>query len=186
MNDKKIFHISSDFDLIKKPVWLDNFRQKYDKPYRYHITLKTSTYFDDKNFENLKADMENIAKKYGKIPIVFDELFINHSLKGGCIMIKAKSNEELTGFQKEISNKFSKYGAHTTDEYEKFERNFEPHITIARHLTPEQLENAKHELKKDLFCEALIETLSLTTVKNDLFEEWSNPQNRLHYKLQNK
>jgi 2'-5' RNA ligase len=98
-------------------------------------------------------------------------------------MIEAKNNKELIKLQKEIKIKFSKYGKHISKEYEKFENNFKPHITIARYLNLKQLKIAKKEIQKDLFCEALIEKLVLTTVENDLFEEWSNPKNKLSYSL---
>ena len=90
MSKKKIFSISSDFQLLKKPDWLDDFRKKFDQPYSYHVTLKTSTCFDNNRVENLKGDLDAIAKKYPIIPVKFNELFINSAPKGKCIMIKAK------------------------------------------------------------------------------------------------
>ncbi|MCK5060927.1 2'-5' RNA ligase family protein [Candidatus Parcubacteria bacterium] len=183
MNKKMIFNINSEFDLIKKPAWLDDFRAKYDKPYRYHVTFKTNAYLSDTNFENLKNELSDIAKRYQKIKVIFNKLFISITSKGGCIMIKADRNNKLSKLQKEISEKFSKYGKHTRIEYKKFEKNFNPHITIARRLSPELLNNAKNELLKDLACEALIEEIILTVVKKDSFDEWSNPQNKSFYKL---
>lgn len=183
MSDKKIFHISADFDLIKKPDWIDNFRQKYDKPFRYHITLKTETYFNAKYLKNLKTDLLSITKQYAEIRISFNKLFIGHSPKGECIMIRAEKNKNLVNLQKEITKKISNYGNHIMQEYEKFEKNFKPHITVARNLTAEQLKNAKNELGKNLYCEALIDKIVLTTVKNDLFEEWNNKKNKTYYKL---
>lgn len=183
--NNKIFHIGSEFTLIKKPRWLDKFRLKYDEPYRYHVTFKTSTYFQEDDFENLKKELSNIAKKYRAVKVIFNKLFINRTSKGGCIMIKAERNKDLLKLQKEITKKSSKYGKHITKEYKKFEDDFKPHITIGRHLTSEQLENARKELKKDLRCEALIEELVLTTANTDLFSELNDPRNKLHYKLLN-
>ncbi len=70
--------------------------------------------------------------------------------------------------------------------HEKFEKNFQPHLTIARYLTTEQLKNAKKELRPDLLCSGLIKELVLTTVENDRFEEWNDPKNKIRYELQNK
>lgn len=186
MKAKMIFHVSTDFDLIQKPVWLDNFRAKYDKPYPYHITLKNSTYFDKNDFKKLKNDLGKITKEYKKIKITFDKLFISPSPKGICIMIKAQQNKTLLKLQKEISKQLSKYGKHTHKAYAKFEKNFKPHITIARYLNPKQLKIAKSELEKNLRCQAIITNFTLTTVQHDLFKEWNNPKNKLYYKLQNK
>lgn len=183
MKNRKIFQIAAEFDLNKKPDWLDSFRLKYDQPYSYHITLKTSTYFDRNGFRNLKDELSDMARKYTQFKVIFNKLFISSSSGGGCIMIKAKNNNILLKLQNEIAEKFSKYGEHIAKEYKIFENNFKPHITIARHLAQEQLRSAKGELKKDLFCEALVKELVLTTVKNDLFEEWSDPENRFRCKL---
>ena len=98
---------------------------------------------------------------------------------------QSEKNQVLIKLQKEIVKKFSGYGSHITKQDERFEKNFVPHITIARHLSLEQLNIAKTELKKDLFCEALIEELVLTTVQNNLFEESSNPLNKTYFKLRN-
>ncbi|MDZ7798254.1 MAG: 2'-5' RNA ligase family protein [Patescibacteria group bacterium] len=186
MGNKKIFTISSDFELIKKPKWLDGFRIKHDKPFPYHVTLKTCTYFDIDNFKNLKKDLSGIVKKYSEIKVIFNKLFISRSSKGECIMIKADNNKKLNELQKEIVKKFSKYGNYIAKKYEKFEKSFIPHITIARHLSSEQLIIAKKDLGKKLFCEAVVKGLSLMIVENNTDEEWLNHNNKSYYKLQNK
>jgi len=179
-----IFNIVAEFDLIKKPSWIDAFRLKYDEPYRYHISFKTLTYFNEKKLENLKNELKIIANAYSSIGVIFNELYINITSKGGCIMIKAKSNKKLFKLQDEISNRFSKFGKHISEEYKKFEKNFNPHITIGRHLTAEQLKRAKNDLRNDLFVEALVDNLVLSVAKEDTFEEWFNPKNKLSFKLQ--
>ncbi|MDA2936218.1 2'-5' RNA ligase family protein [Patescibacteria group bacterium AH-259-L05] len=183
MSNGNFFNIRADFDLNVKPPWLDDFRSKYDLPHDYHITFKTTTKFKSEDFENLNTELKIISKSHRPFIVVFDELFISSTSSGWCMMIKAQYNQELFDLQKEVAEKFSKYGDHTTKERESFEKNFDPHVTIARHLTPEQLRKAKRELKKDLMCEALINSLTLATVKEDTFEEWSNPANRIFYKL---
>jgi len=183
MHDGNFFQISANFDLKVKPIWLNDFRSKYDLPYNYHITFKTTTNFKSGDFENLNTELKNISNNHIPFAVIFDELFISPSSSGWCIMIKAKYNKELLKLQEEIAKKFSKYGNHATEERENFEKNFNPHITIARHLTLEQLEKAKSELKKDLICEAIIESLTLTTVKEDTFEEWTKPINRTLHKI---
>ena len=181
--DKGFFQISADFDLKTKPDWLAGFRLKYDLPYDYHITLKTTTDFKMSDLENLKNDLQKIAGQQKTLTVAFDELFIAPAKSGWCIMIKSKKNQELFALQKEISEIFSKYGQHTNSEREEHEKSFQPHITIARHLTSEQLELAKNEIKNDLHCEAVINSLTLTIAEKDVFEEWSQPNNRIVYKF---
>ncbi|MFA6422354.1 MAG: 2'-5' RNA ligase family protein [Candidatus Buchananbacteria bacterium] len=183
MNNKKLFQISADFNLKTKPAWLHDFRLKYDLPYDYHITLKTTTNFEYDNFEKLNIELKNISNSYQSFEIIFDKLFIAHALHGWCIMIKAQYNKKIIELQKEIVTKFSKYGSHITKKEEDFENDFNPHITIARHLSSKQLEKAKDELKNNLICEATIDSLILTTMEKDIFEELSDPNNRIIYKF---
>jgi 2'-5' RNA ligase len=183
MNNKKIFQVSADFELDKKPGWLDYFRSKYDKPYSYHVTLKNSSYFNENDLEKIKEALVAIAKKHRELKVVFNKLFLSNSPKGECVMIEAEPNEELNKLQKEISSKLLKHGEHILEEYKEYENNFRPHITIARYLTPDQAEIAKKELGDDMHCEALIDKLVLTTANNDEYEEWSNPENETHIKL---
>lgn len=183
MNNEGFFQISADFKLNSKPDWLDAFRAKYDLPYDYHITFKSTTHFKSEDLGKMNAELKDIADNHDSITVIFDELFIAPTPKGWCIMIKAKPNEELSNLQKEISEKFSKYGDIITKERESYEKNFKPHITIGRHLTDEKLEEAKKELRDELICNTVINNLVLTTVENGTFEEWSNPENRKLYKL---
>lgn len=179
----KIFNIVAEFKLTSKPNWLDDFRKKYDKPYNYHTTLKTCTYFNENEFEELKITLKKILKSYSPHEISFNKVIIRQTSKGGCIMIKSDKNKELVKLQKEISEKFSKYGKHISKKHKKFEINFNPHITIARHLNQEQLIDAKNELKEDIHCKAKIKQLVLTTAKQDSFEEWSNLNNKTYFSL---
>lgn len=160
------FEISADFDLKVKPAWLKGFRQKYDLPYNYHNTFKTTTNFKSKDLPNLKTELKNLANNHQSFLVIFNKLSIKLASSGWCIMIQAKPNKKLATLQKEISAKFSKYGKHITKERESFEKNFHPHITIARHLTPEKLKKAKNELKKNLLCEASVDSLTLYQLKN--------------------
>jgi len=183
MDNSGFFQISADFELKSKPDWLDDFRSKYDLPYDYHITFKAKTHFRSEDIERLKAETKLMAARHQPITVDFDELSIAPTSKGWCIMIKARPNEGLLKFQKEISEIFSKYGEIISEERASYEKDFKPHITIARHLTDEQLEKAKSELKDDLTCNAIIKDLVLATVENDVSEQWSKPENRKFYKL---
>ena len=183
MNASEFFQISADFELRSKPDWLDAYRTKYDLPYDYHMTFKVTTHCRSEDLDKMKAELAEMAENQKPITVVFDELFIAPTSKGWCIMVKAQDSPELRGLQKEISDKFAQYGAIINSEREDYEKNFKPHITIARRLTDEQLEQAKSELKPDLACDTVIQNLVLTTVPEDKFEEWSKAENRIFYKL---
>ena len=182
-SDRKMFNIVADFKLNVKPNWLDDFRRKYDKPYQYHITLKTSTYFDENRFEDLKFSLNEILKLFNPIEITFNQVFTGQTSKGGCIMIKACKNNNLIALQRKISDKLSEYGEHITKEYKQYEKSFNPHITIARQLSPERFIQASSEIEENTQCKAIIEEVVLTVAKNDSFDEWSNSSNKTHFYL---
>lgn len=182
---KKIFSITIEMDLVVKPDWLEDFRKKYDHPYNYHISLKTKTYFDDKDLAEIKNKIESVVNETPVIKINFDRIYSNLSTKGWCIMIEAEGNEQLKNFQKYISEEFAKYGEHVDVNSAKYEKEFHPHITIARKLDEETLEKAKQELGEDTHCEGVIKDLVLAVVDEDLSNNWSDEKNRTVYKLNN-
>jgi 2'-5' RNA ligase len=185
MSYKNIFNITAQFSLNKKPKWLDNFREKYDKPYRYHLTFKTNTYFDPKYLREIKKELRGIAKKHKINKVVFNKLSVRNTSKGWCIMIMAEKNNELLKIQKDISSNLKKYGKNISKEKERYENNFKPHITIARNLNSKQLKSAKKDLKEDILCKTIIRKLVLTTVNDDTSEQWNKFENRINYKLIN-
>lgn len=183
---KSIFHIGSEFRLIIKPKWLDAFRKKYDKPYPYHVTFKTSTFFDFADLEDLKKELREIAGKYSKTELKFNKLAIRPTSTGWCIMIMAQNNAYLKKLQKKLALKFAKFGHHIDKEHERHEVKFKPHITIARDLSNSRVKDAKKELGANLVCTAAINNLVLTTIKNDGIKEKLNPKNKYSLRLQNK
>lgn len=181
--NKHIFTIVTELNLTKKPKWLDTFRAKYDDPFLYHITLKTKTYFKQDDLKKMKSGLRRITERYEPISMVFNIPLVRPTSKGWCIMIKAKKNISLIKLQKEISKMFRAYGGHLSREYARYERKFEPHLTIGRHLTDNQLERTKRALQKNLRCETTITELVLTTVTSDTFNEYRKSRNKTHYKL---
>jgi 2'-5' RNA ligase len=176
-----ILVVVCDFKLNKKPKWLDNYRKKWDKPYSYHVTLKNPTNFSIKDIDKIKKDLKEISQKYNSFKVKFNKLYIGLASRGYCVMIKAEKNKELLKLQKDISKTLSKYGVPIKPLYSKFEKNFKPHITIARYLTKEQLKLAKTELKKNLNCETIIDKFTLKTVNKDSFEDWNSFSKKTNY-----
>jgi 2'-5' RNA ligase len=157
----KIFYVTADFTLDKKPDWLDAFRVKYDDPYDYHITLKQGTFFDETRLKEIEKIITDIVTTFSPIPVTFNDLFMNQTPSGHVIMIRAEKNPSLMKLQKELHEKLSPFGDITEEYYKSYEEDFDPHITIARHLTDEQLTEAKHEIGNDSICQTIISTLTL-------------------------
>lgn len=178
-----ILVVVCDFKLNKKPKWLDDYRKRWDKPYSYHVTLKNPTYYLPKDLSKIKKDLKEISKRFDQFKVKFNKLYIGLASRGYCVMIKAEKKKELLKLQKDISKTLSKYGLLIKPLYSKFEKNFKPHITIARYLTKEQLNEAKKELKKNLNCETIIDKFTLKTVNKDSFEDWNSFSKKTNYTL---
>jgi len=180
----KYFIVTLEFDLESKPKWIENFRENYDEPFPYHVTLKMPTSVNEKNIDSLKIDLEKIVKKYKKIKIEFDKLYINEkAVNGVCIMILAKKNKVLFDLQKEISQKLSKYGKHYLPDYEKYEKDFLLHITIGRSLDKEKFKKAKNDLGSDFECRAVVDRVVLAVIEAIEPRDLIDKKNKIIYKL---
>lgn len=178
-----IFYVSFDFELTKKPKWLDDFRKKYDYPYPFHITLKLNTYTKKKDLQKIQETVTKIASKYKPLDITFNKITIDKTKTGYVIMINAQKNQQLLSLQSEIKSKLTKFGRNLKKYHKDFEDNFVPHITIARRLNKNELEVAKAELGKNIECKARLDRVFLVIMKASNFEESSDPKNKTVIKL---
>lgn len=151
-------------ELVEKPDWLDEFRRKFDKDYPYHLTLKNQTYLEDADVDEIEKILDDVAHRYGSFVLQFEELAANHTEKGGVIMIRAERDETLMQLQQEVREELAGFGVHKKDYYAVFERNFVPHLTIARHLDEFQMEQALAELPNIVLCIGKIESMVLEIV----------------------
>lgn len=180
----KIFYISARVELTKKPEWLDGFREKYDKPYKYHVTLKQPCNIEDDKVEEVKVKFEKLlhAKNQSPITLKFDELFSDKSPSGNCIMINS-NDSGLNNFHTEIRETLRGYENYLKPMYEQFEKNFQPHITIARELDENSLAQALREIQDDYYCEGIISELVFLVVSEKNVEQANDPSNQTIYQL---
>jgi 2'-5' RNA ligase len=161
----KVFWVSLVFDLQKKPSWLDSFREVYDEPFDYHITLKYATYIENKETERLREKTKRIADETIPLVVLFDNYFFDKTTTGNLIMIAAQPNEELYILQEKVVSRLTVFGKNIKPYYQGFEEDFKPHITIARKLTENRFLEAKEQIRKPILCQTRITDLSLTIVK---------------------
>ena len=161
----KIFAVYSKLNFIKKPYWLDAFRNKYNYPYTYHVTLKQPTYIQEDEIADVKNILSSVFSELKfpehKIDIVFDKLVVDTP-----IMIEATEKGAIGELQDKIVKALASYNNFVKPESKDWETNFKPHITITDDLDNERLEQAKHDLGKDVRCEATIEEIVLSIVQN--------------------
>jgi 2'-5' RNA ligase len=182
----KIFVVTADIELTSRPEWLDDFRNRYDKPYRYHITLKQPCSVNEDQVEEIKdrlATLFSKSRSSQKIDLKFDELKISPDAPGEiCIMINS-SNETVRKLQKKVVDALSQFANYYKPEYQTYEKQFEPHITIARDLDSQKLQEASKELEQDYTCEGKIGKVVLTVVGNFGPEEANDSKNQTIYNL---
>lgn len=181
----QIFAIFSNLNLIKKPVWFDEFRKKYDKPYKLHITLRSPCFVDDSNIDGLKEDISNIFStikiKNHKLVIYFNQIV---EIKGEKLTIMLKANcPELIKIQRKLFESLRGYSKFVKDKYRIYGEKFEPHITIGRDIEPEEYGNVLQYLKNDFELSGEITELVFVIVKEDTPKESKNPLNQVVYKL---
>lgn len=182
----KIFVVTANVELTHKPTWLDDFRQRYDKPYHYHITLKQPCFVDNDKIDDIKTKLKSLfsdSTLKQKIDMNFDELKVSKDAPGGiCIMLNA-TNQQVRKLQNEVVDTLSLYKNYYKTKYEEYEKQFEPHITIARDLNDEAFTAAQKELQGNISCKAVIDKIILTVVNNFGPEEANDPKNQTTYNL---
>ena len=183
----KMFAILTNLKLTKKPEWLDEFREKYDKPYEFHNTLKQPRFIKEEDVPELKKRLqeffENLHTPNHKIELIFDEIVAGKDEEGTTIMLRAKNPVELITLQQKLRDFLVEYTNYVKPKYQSYEENFDPHITIARNISETQLKEANEYLKNDFTCEGVVEEIFLHVVNEDTPEESRNPENRTIYKL---
>ncbi len=180
----KIFAIYSNVKLDKKPDWLDEFRKKYDKPYEFHITLKQPCYIEEDKVSELKEKISNFfnTSKY-KFEVVFDSIVSNRDEDGITIMLKANNVNDLVLFQKDLCTYLGEYTTYLKPKYKGYEKDFVPHITIARNISETQEMEAMKYLQNEFVCGGEINSVTLSIVNNNTPEESKNPANQSIYSL---
>ncbi|MEI6266958.1 MAG: 2'-5' RNA ligase family protein [bacterium] len=175
------FAIYSRLTITEKPEWLDTFMSKYIKPFEIHVTLKQPCYIDKSQepevLNILKGILESeINKKV--IPLSFGAYKLDFhpttESDQSTIMVLAEEDQHLMSLQQEIIEKLSDYNNYCKPENEKFEINFEPHITIGDELHYEEYQQAISELPEKVTIKGTMDEIVLILVDTESGEEIKN------------
>lgn len=185
---QKAFNIIANFELQIKPSWLDEFRLKYDHPYQYHVTLKNTTFIQAGNEDQIQSELKEFISDWQPIEITFSDVIHNLTSRGECIMINYQGNKDtkIHQYQKQIHDKFSKYGSNIKQSYQDYETTFQPHITIGRYISPENFTLAWKEIESyncKAYSKALIDSISLTFVNAQDEKEIPETRRRIDFRL---
>ena len=180
----KIFAVYTKLHLTEQPDWLDGFREQYDKPWFFHNTLKQPCFIKDKELPELRSTLDRFFSEHpGNITVSFDEVVVDETKQGKVIMVRAKSAEPLVKLQKALVQQLAQYDRYIKPDHRQYEKDFDPHITIGRHLSDEQYREASVLLDKGCACTGMIDEVVFAVVKDDTVEEGMNPANHTVYRL---
>ena len=181
----KIFAVYTNVTLTQKPDWLDDFRSRYDEPYPYHVTLKMPCDIKEAQVSEIKNLLSKLFSKPGNsIELTFNSLRIDDETSDDvCIMIDAEKNDKIIQLQKDVLRTLSKYNQYHKEKYQEYEKDFKPHITIARNLDEHSYAMASTELKQDFRCKGIITEVVLGIVDNLNATEANNPKNQTIYSI---
>lgn len=156
---KLYLFVRIDLRITQKPHWLDSFREKYDEVFPYHLSLKRAVEIDASEITSAKEKAFGIASHFKPFELNFRELFVGHTKNGYTIMIRAENNPVLRALRDQVYTSFKHYDSYYQPQHKGFDADYNPHVTIARHLSDEQLEKAKSEVQEPLNIVARIDSL---------------------------
>lgn len=133
----KIFAIYTDINLLDKPSWFDEFRRKYDKSWKLHLTLIQPRYIDESDIEALKQKVGDflISAELAGIPLFFNDPIVSKDDDGIDIFLYPAPVTALITLQKQLRNVLVEYNNFVNLQSKEYEIDFKPHITIGRSLT---------------------------------------------------
>ncbi len=183
----KIFALYTDVELTHKPPWFDGFRQKYDEPWPLHVTLKQPCFIEEGGVSNLRHQVSQFFSKRGSksspLAARFNQVVTGKDRDGVTVMLRMANPERLAVLQKSLVSALSAYADYVRPHHQRYEENFDPHITIARDLSEPQHAAASAYLKDGCVCEGVIREVVLIIVNEDTAAEGSNPANQTVYCL---
>lgn len=179
----KYFHISLGFEIEDRPMWLESFRAQYDKPYPYHVTLKNETSIEESEVSDLKSRLSALINEYqaSELEMTFDQVEFNRTQKGFCIMVFAQEDRDVIDLRNDIFKQVEKFGDVVSDEHRRFDSDFRPHITIARHLNEGQLLQAKIDLPDKISFTIKPQKIVLSVVDKQDVKERLREENRNYF-----
>lgn len=180
----KIAAVYARVQLVRKPDWLEAFREHYNNSFEYHVTLKQGVYIEESQLPDIQRRLTallraNIVPEH-TIRLTFDHLKTYR--EDSSILIMARPSDQIVNLQKSIVSALAQYKDYCEPELESYETNFEPHITIAFDLG-NRFDAAIADVQEDVLCEGVISEIVLSCINDVSLQEINNPANRTIYRL---
>lgn len=180
----KIFAIYLRLNLIQKPEWFDNFRQKYSEPVDLHITLIQPRYIDETRVDDIKLKVSNYLNesKFGTDDktIKFSNIVCDKEVNGTyTIMLLAENADKVLFIQKglkELLMDSTEYVDQVTIDYEE---NFRPHITIGTNIDKNTLDTVQSCFQSNNEVAGVLTDLVIPIVKDTSLQERMDINNQI-------
>lgn len=184
----RIFAVTADVELTRKPEWFDGFRARYDEPYPLHVTLKQPSRVEEADVEGLKKEVADffapLKKAETPLRIRFDRMNVSiRSHQDICVMLEATESGALPDLHAGIVAKLGTRYPYRKEEYRGYEEDFHPHVTIARDLTEQEYGGAAKVWTPDFDCEGIVKSCTLVIVPELNAEEANRVENRTTFVL---
>ena len=149
--------------LSEFPDWFPEFYARHGAFFDKHVTLKQACLAEEADTSRVQSLLESFfATRFvadGQINLVFDR--VRADPLGDCIMVDSQRSETLNTLQASLLQCLKDHRNYEKSETEKYEKNFDPHITIADNMTPEETMAALRELPKEFVLKGGIEEIVL-------------------------
>lgn len=184
-NMKKVIAIYGRVKITKQPEWLPAFLARFQKTPHWepHVTLKQSCFVEEGDIPVIRRIVDDFFEKnhYAVIPAVFDKVLANPEWP--YILLSMKYSEKLVNLQTALVQILKGYRGYIEPELEEYEKNFNPHLTIADSLDREQTKVAIRELSGGCMIRGIIDEIVLIVVENPEYAEIDRELNYTTYKL---
>lgn len=180
----KIFAIYLRLNLIQKPEWFDNFRQRYSEPVDLHVTLIQPRYIDETRVDDIKLIVSNFLNKskFGVDDknIKFNNIVCDQELNGTyTCMLLAENVDRVLNIQKGLKELLINYTEYVDQATIDYEENFRPHITIGTNIDKNTLDTVQSYFQSNNEVTGVLTDLVIPIVKDTSLQERMNINNQI-------
>ncbi len=187
---EKIFAVYCEVRLAETPEWLATFRDKYDKPYPFHLTLKQAARVGDKQLPVIrqltKTVLHEWQEKLHGITVEFDDLQLDEHDSfdgtGWIYLFASQPDTRLLQFQTAIREALKDFSDYENPASYGYEHDFKPHITIGRELAEGAFQEAIRQIPPNHVCTGMVTQLVVSSI-DDTPHASVNPPSLTTYKL---
>lgn len=174
-------------NITVKPGWFDDVRSKFSSNNILHITLLQPRYFKEDEITSLRRQIESVIKNHTFTNIDKELNFSSRRIEIDLndkyiLMAFIERNTKIESLQKALVSELSKYNQYCDESTIDYERNFNPHLTIADQIELDE-EERKRFAQEPFTLKGVIQDLVFAVVNDQTVSEIENPDNWMAMEL---